>query len=747
MSAGDRFENDVVDALRLLPRADVTPHVKIAGKDVDALLVREVPLLGTVRVAVECKDHHRPLTRKFVSGVVADYQPLLTRGDVDAVYLVTSSGIVANARDVLPPHITHWRLDDLLEEVLAPKSLLADMVNQYDASGLDRYYAATSVFEVDVADVSARYAFFYNPFVEFALAAPDPEDIGAVLESWHKAVPRHEADRLPALYDERTYHEVVRARLTDVRTKLKPIVDAWIADDECRHGLALVGSYGSGKSSFARHLAWDYARRFQRGGTTRIPLLVELRDFGAHQNIEALITDRLVNHHRLAISFSAFSYLNTAGRFLLILDGFDEMKQAMNRDAILFSFNELNKLVTPRSKVVLCGRPSIFVSDQEQSEIMSASGSVYFENAARYIQLNVAPLETDQIAGTVVAYARALGDEEAAAVAKRAKELDREIVSNQELRALLARPVHISMLVRAMPSINRPLAKLRRADLYAHFIDRTIERDVVRSMSGQDASRYTTEDRRKFARSVAVEMYRVGQDGAIRTPQLPNSLFAPFKRRSETLDEVRRSLVAACFLERRHDMLLFGHKSYGEFLVAEAVVEIIDDARSSDALHVGLNPEMLSFIAELMTVTRWHTVLANARINEGLLTGFLRLAQPRGAHHDVEIDMHDFARVVLGESGLTLLAQRAQTFGDGLRMSIADYGHSTALAGGEFTAGLRTLMQSIITLDCGTPSVKAFLALRASGAMDDRILRRLIGARRFEQWVARGWTNDPNLDE
>jgi len=68
----------------------------------------------------------------------------------------------------------------------------------------------------------------------------------------------------------------------------------------------------------------------------------------------------------LAYQFKTFEHLNQAGRLLVILDGFDEMKHAMTASDFLTNFREFNRLLKGNSKVLLLGRPNALPSDAQQ---------------------------------------------------------------------------------------------------------------------------------------------------------------------------------------------------------------------------------------------------------------------------------------------------------------------------------------------------------------------------------------------
>src|SRR4051812_44464061 len=87
--------------------------------------------------------------------------------------------------------------------------------------------------------------------------------------------------------------------------------------------------------------------------------------------------------------------MNEKGRYFLILDGFDEMKQGMTRDALIFNFRELGTLHRGRSKVILCGRPTVFESEEEQVAVLSGAEVSLGQTRPRYIPVEIAPFGID----------------------------------------------------------------------------------------------------------------------------------------------------------------------------------------------------------------------------------------------------------------------------------------------------------------------------------------------------------------
>ena len=79
----------------------------------------------------------------------------------------------------------------------------------------------------------------------------------------------------------------------------------------------------------------------------RIPLLLRLKDVAALPSIEAAVTNVLVNELGLEINYRAFEALNKTGRFVLLLDGFEEIPGLFTERSVLEHFRELDKLVEP----------------------------------------------------------------------------------------------------------------------------------------------------------------------------------------------------------------------------------------------------------------------------------------------------------------------------------------------------------------------------------------------------------------
>ena len=142
--------------------------------------------------------------------------------------------------------------------------------------------------------------------------------------------------------------------------ELEQYVTSWLAEERNRH-LALLGDFGQGKTLFSLYLT----RQLMDTRGARFPILIPLRNKSPRNSDESEIFSYFAAHY--GIDPAALRILNRNGRLLLIFDGFDEMDLIGNDDIRRQHFRSLWKLVRPRSKVLITGRPNYFLSPDEMA--------------------------------------------------------------------------------------------------------------------------------------------------------------------------------------------------------------------------------------------------------------------------------------------------------------------------------------------------------------------------------------------
>jgi NACHT domain len=733
-SDGRILEQHTARLLRLYPGATVAQDIELAGKKVDILLKTSAPLVPHYTVAVECKDWTRPLTREQCAAVLADYNPLLEQRLVDQFLLVTRHGVVANAKKLFNERrCQHLRFDELADQLFNPHPLIANLKRQYEESPLNFIYVEQHAYSPDLAFTAKHYEAIYNDFVDFAISNRTL-DLETALKAWVR-YGGESADDFARTYAKVDFVKCIDQRRYRESQGLVNIVDKWI-ESEPSYPLALLGSYGTGKSSFARRISYILAERYISDPTSRIPFLIELKEFGSHQDIRGLVTHELVNRHGVSNgSFELFQSLNAAGRFVIVLDGFDEMKQGMTADSLLYNFNQLSQLSVGRSRVLLCGRPTLFESDTEQQKVLTgklAGGTVN----AQYIQVEIAPFtvpESRQFLEMTAVISNETARNHILAFVKEIRRFEASSGSLShsqaaELRSILTRPVHLPMLASVVPRRRIKLRSLHRAYLYSEFIDAIIEREMLKRRA-EFTMTYDAQVRRKFARSISLEMARQGESSSIRYSDIPHVLLEPFRTSQRPLDAVRRDLVSACFLDRKgSDILYFPHKSFWEYLVSEEIVTRIRDLDhpATDTLGFKITDEMFAFLNELLTASDWLKLAQNCERNARILTTWVRKKAE--------------TKVAISHTFLEYLAVSASSIDVKFQQQVAYYIESYEP---NHPAGLnaaRELGMALLASNDDVTAVHAYRALaRLGGPPDCQAVLSVLGSARALTWYQYRW--------
>jgi len=447
----------------------------------------------------------------MLATIEADYMPLYERGKIDALLLVTKEGLAPAAvtRVSHSRYLHHQTADELRFFLIDFRRYIQDVIGRHRDEGLDRYYVPTSR--------------------------------------------KGDGDGQAGNLDEE--------------------IQLWLGNSAAPP-IALLGSYGSGKTTFLLHLAHLCAVRFQRQEFGRIPILLPLSEISSEQTLEGLLGRHFTYLHPApGYSFDLFQSLNRLGSFVLLLDGFDEMKNAMTAAVFRYTFRELLRLVTPEAKVILTGRPTAFLTDDERQEFLHASRKkgyrkISIQDQPRFEEVFVAPFseqEIDLFIHKYRGYLSALPD----------RRTDQRIPTRDEffqspaLIEIAGRPLQLRMLFEVLPSYSGNLEALTVRELYSFFVDLLIEREAEKS----SRRKFSSNERKEFLEGLAFHMWCLGTS-AISIDDIPDSFFPA--RDCESADAVRRDLVSGSFLEVRYPArLFFPHRSIQEYLVSEFILDYL----------------------------------------------------------------------------------------------------------------------------------------------------------------------------
>lgn len=374
--------------------------------------------------------------------------------------------------------------------------------------------------------------------------------------------------------------------------------------------LAILGSYGSGKTSFARCLAHTLAIRALENPMHRIPIFLRLGEISSEQSLEGLLgkaftaTSLIKNY-----SFHAFMKLNADGRLIIILDGFDEMKHCLSWEEFRFNFRQLHRLVVGNSSVILLGRPTAFLSDAEYKfalhGIKSFAGQEIRDvDCPDYIEIHLSLFNRDQVEDFLLKYftykETTAKDDNQKRIFKRIRSAGFNHISGKQLADIARRPVQLKMLAEILPQWRGDISFLTTSILYSEFIDLIIDRELKKN----SRLLFKHKERRRFAREIAWFLWTTKREMSITAEDIPDAILNTYLSGTDDLDAVRRDLIAACFLGRKlGESLYFPHRSFQEFLVAEEIInKLISREISFSEADALLNEEVVNFLIGLVNV-------------------------------------------------------------------------------------------------------------------------------------------------
>ncbi|MDT8758747.1 NACHT domain-containing protein [Sphingomonas psychrotolerans] len=420
-------------------------------------------------------------------------------------------------------------------------------------------------------------------------------------------VEQHETSQLDRFY--------IRPETTK-STDLQQVVEEWVAADGAAP-MFVLGGYGKGKSTFASHLAAEMAKKALADPTARAPILVRLGEIADEQSIEGLLGKVLASQHRVTnYHFETFRALNRNGRFLIIYDGFDEMKHGLTPSKFQLVLTELMRLDEGDARILVLGRDTAFHDDVEFRAIIGgiqrtgAGREIKAAGRRAYRHVEIRGFTPDEARTFVANYlpVRALREQEGPAtneawIAQRVAEL-----SSGRFDRLLERPVHAQMLCEIAVQPDQLSPDMSVYELFDSFVHYLIARELEKK--GRDPS-FPLAARRRFNSHLAWWLWEMGGASTTTLNDIPQSICeASTRGLNHTLDreETRRELIQGCLVEKGINTIYF-HRSLQEFLAAEHLIETDLLFRTSRAhwlrdVTAAVNPEIIKFVVAGANVSR-----------------------------------------------------------------------------------------------------------------------------------------------
>ncbi|MEO0935627.1 MAG: NACHT domain-containing protein, partial [Cyanobacteria bacterium J06641_2] len=272
-------------------------------------------------------------------------------------------------------------------------------------------------------------------------------------------------------FDPITKQKIGLSRYNEQDGWIDGYVETWI-DDPAKEHLSILGEFGTGKTWFALHYAWNallkYKQAKQKGlSRPRLPLVILLRDYAKALDVENVMAGFFYSQHEISLNSSVFEQLNRMGKLLLIFDGFDEMAARVDKQQMVNNFWELAKVVVPGAKVILTCRTEHFPEAKQGRSLLNAELRASVANlTAESPQFEVLELEkfSDEQIRQVFSHVANTSTVE-------------KVMHNPQLLDLARRPVMSDLILEALPDIEagKPVDMSR---VYLYAVRRKMERDI-----------------------------------------------------------------------------------------------------------------------------------------------------------------------------------------------------------------------------------------------------------------------------
>ncbi|MBR8839966.1 MAG: NACHT domain-containing protein [Stigonema ocellatum SAG 48.90 = DSM 106950] len=248
-------------------------------------------------------------------------------------------------------------------------------------------------------------------------------------------------------------------------------IDVWL-DDPAKEHISVLGEFGTGKTWFAFHYAWNALQRYRDAQKRcverpRLPLVITLRDYAKALNVENVLAGFFFTQHNIRLNSDVFDQLNRMGKLLLIFDGFDEMAAKVDRQQMINNFWELAKVVVPGAKVILTCRTEHFPEAKEgrallNAELLASTANLTGETP-QFEVLELEKFNDEQICQALSFQAQSTTVE--------------QVMGNPQLLDLARRPVMTELILEALPDIEigKPVDMSR---VYLYAVRRKMERDI-----------------------------------------------------------------------------------------------------------------------------------------------------------------------------------------------------------------------------------------------------------------------------
>ena len=394
--------------------------------------------------------------------------------------------------------------------------------------------------------------------------------------------------------------------------------------------LIILGEYGTGKTSLTQMLQLDWASKYKKDVSAKLPIRIELRNFSRQFDASSLLHHFLDTNNLQHVPILFLMHLIKSGRVILILDGYDEMAQFLNARERRACLSALAELASEGARGILTSRPNYFTEAEELNVFDALYTSLeqnkyYLGQADKMFLANekdVDNLIENYVLNRQERYLRDLDEYQTESLVKRklSNDIKGQKVVLDVLRTVFrddadgpkqslgGKPVIISYLLEVLDSLKQdvitdPATSLTEWQIYKLIIDKLMMRDLHRSPTLMPTMR------RIALQLLAIVLSKKDTPAADEhiLLQIIDDVFSsqlkrltPDERRIRR-DELFQDIRSSATLTRsevRPSGWLFSHNSLREYLVAEAFIGRATEGREPTP-GVPISSAMRSFVGSI----------------------------------------------------------------------------------------------------------------------------------------------------
>ncbi len=520
---GTALEREVARIYTLLG-ADVETRTLIRGYEVDVLAIfRMGPI--RVRVLAECKEYS-PKSRVSDGDMRSFVVKLLAAREMgvgDKGIFITTSEFSKTACATAASHgIQCITLKDLRNQLVDFTPYISSALRDFEASPLHRHYIAQRASEI--------------------------EDYTSILSN-------AEAKRY------------IHAPLANY------VSDLFFAGER---RIALLGNFGTGKSSFCEQYCYDLLREHQTDTSKRLPVRIHLRDFRSGLDIHQLIAGVLHRNFGVSIDERLCIELQRMGRFIFLLDGLDEMATKVDRAVLNENLREVSRLATDGDNKYLVTCRTHFFQERVVDQFLEDYCVLYLldwdrDDLRRYLERRFP---------------------------HRAQRLFERLIGNPRLEELSRTPQFVDMLLSGISdgaATTADLEQLTSLGLYEKYVNKWVEQE-----SRRRGAVMASDKRREFVEYLARKLFEEDISG-IHFSQLYEVARAFSGYGDATrLDYFDTDVRNCTFITRNSaGIYKFRHRSFMEYGCANTVRREIGRGQPGLLQAKALTEGMLRFLGEM----------------------------------------------------------------------------------------------------------------------------------------------------